>query len=220
MQALNSKLPSLPPDIVTIRDSQQRDITIRRWGDNGLVQLRAYDNAVGPTPEIPNIGQAGMANLSIETLQDGTRQVRLQDIFVPEDYRNSGVARHLLDQTVDIAKARGATNIYGVIENEEALNYWKHLEEKSTGWKVQSGQGAYGYVGYDLSSAQTTQVQTSIPEIQSEKSPISSNEKLANQANVSSSRGEVVESNLLNNHSEAESDGEDQEIKYDQGYGY
>ena len=150
---LDSKIPSeMPADMTAFKDSQERDITIKRWGDESLIQLRAYDTVSGDVPETPNLGTAGMANLHIETAEDGSKQVKLQDIVVPPDYRNSSIAGNMLDQTVEIAKAKGASEIYGVIENEEALGYWKHMEEKGTGWKVDVGQGAHGYVRYDLSA--------------------------------------------------------------------
>jgi len=144
----------MPADINLIKDAQERDITIRRWGDDGLIQLRAYDSATGDVPETPNLGTAGMTNLKIEE-EDGQTKVRLQDIVIPPDYRKSGIAGNMLDETIDIAQAKGASEIYGVIENEEALSYWKHMEEKGTGWKVESSEGAaYGHVRYDLSNPQ------------------------------------------------------------------
>jgi len=153
----SGEIPLMPADINVIKDAQERDITIRRWGDDELIQLRAYDSAAGDVPETPNLGTAGMTNLKIEAEPDGQTKVRLQDIVIPPDYRRSGIAGNMLDETVDIAKAKDASEIYGVIENEEALGYWKHMEEKETGWKVDSSQGAYGYVRYDLNSPQQTQ---------------------------------------------------------------
>lgn len=47
----------MPADINVIKDAQERDITIRRWGDDGLIQLRAYDSATGDVPETPNLEQ-------------------------------------------------------------------------------------------------------------------------------------------------------------------
>lgn len=146
-------LPAMPADINIIKDVQDRNITIRRWGDEGLIQLRAYDSAVGDVPETPNLGTAGMTNLKIEENPEGQTKVRLQDIVIPPDYRNSDIAGNMLNETIGIAQAKGASEIYGVIENEEALNYWSHMEKKGTGWKVDSSEGAYGHVRYDLSAS-------------------------------------------------------------------
>ena len=148
----DSPLPAMPVDTTSFKDSQERNITVKRWGDENLIQLRAYDTDMGAVPENPNIGTAGMTNLQIETTPDGSTQIRLQDIVVPPDYRKSGIAGNMLDQTVAIAKAKGAGEIHGVIENDEALSYWKHMEAKGTGWKVDSSQGAYGQVRYALDS--------------------------------------------------------------------
>lgn len=136
--------------LTTFKDSHERNITIRRWGEDDLIQLRAYDTDQGDVPETPNLGTAGMTNLKVESGLDGSTQIRLQDIVIPEDYRRSGIAGKMLDQTLGIARSKGASDVYGVIENEEALNYWKHMEEKGSGWKVDSNQGAYGYVRYEM----------------------------------------------------------------------
>jgi hypothetical protein len=145
--------PSMPADTNVIKDLQGRDVTIRRWGDDNLIQLRAYDSEIGEVPETPNLGTAGMANLKIESGNGDSTVVRLQDIVIPTGYQKSGIAGKILDQTLEISKAKGASEIFGVIENKEALDYWMHMEEKGSGWKVDRSQGAHGYVRYDLSSS-------------------------------------------------------------------
>lgn len=192
MKSIDPKLPSMPKNTTTFKDAQQRDITIQRWGDDGLVQLRAYDNAVGKVPDTPDIGQAGMANLNIEHSPDGLTHVRLQDIVIPQDYRNSGISSKFLEQTVDIAKAKGAENIYGVIEDDEALNYWKHLEGKDTGWKVQQDHTAYGTVRFDLQGVNLNQLPKS----------------------------QEIEQAEQNSEASTEPHNEDQEKDYYQGYSY
>lgn len=74
-----------------------------------MIQLRAYNSAAGDVPETPNLGTAGMTNLKIEAEPDGQTKVRLQDIVIPPDYRRSGIAGNMLDETVDIAKAKDAS---------------------------------------------------------------------------------------------------------------
>ena len=145
------EMPAIPADTNSFTDTQGRSITSKRFGDDDLIQLRAYDTAKGPVPETPTFGTAGRVNLHIETGTDGSKQVKLQDIEIPPGYRKSGIAGSMLDQAVEIAKAKGASEIYGVIENNEALSYWKHMGEKGTGWRVYSRKGAYGYIRYELS---------------------------------------------------------------------
>jgi len=162
----SGELPPMPREQNTFTDRQGRELVSRRWGgeqinqsnaSGELIQVRVDDPALGPVPETPHLGTAGMTNLKVESSTDGQTKVRLQDIVVSSGYKDAGIASRLLDQTVDIAKAKGASEIYGVIENKEALQYWKHMEEKGTGWKVDPSQGAYGYVRYDLTKSQKTQ---------------------------------------------------------------
>ena len=163
-----------PAEINSFKDAQGRDIISRQYGDGNFIQLRAYDTALGTVPEAPNLGTAGMANLHVVT-SDGLTQVKLQDIVIPPDYRNSSIAGNILDQTVEIAKAKDASEIYGVIENDEALSYWKHMEEKGAGWEVDSSKGVYGHVRYELDKQASLDLKLgNLPSILSSDIPVSS----------------------------------------------
>ena len=134
--------------ITDFTDSKNRPITIKEWDTGKFTWIRAYDTSQTQVPETPNLGQAGMANLALETDQSGEKKMRLGDIMIPDVYRGSGIAKKMLDQSISVAKEKNARQIYGVIEDDKARDFWEHMQEH--GWKIDPEKGAYGYVFFDI----------------------------------------------------------------------
>ncbi len=123
------------------------------------MMLRAYDtteNHVSSGAELPQTGHIGMATLTTEANREGGMQMKLQDVLVSPSYQNAGIAENLLEQSVEVAREKGASHIYGDIQNNQARSFWKHMEEKGTGWTVDE-KGPHGQVNYDLSGQMKSQ---------------------------------------------------------------
>lgn len=134
--------------ITNFTDSKNRPITIKEWPSGKFIWMRAYDINRTQVPDNTNSGQAGLLNLMVETDHPDKKKLRLGDINIPKAYRGSGIAKKMLDQSIFVAKEQGASQIYGVIENQDARNFWEHLQED--GWQIDSEKGAYGYVFFDI----------------------------------------------------------------------
>jgi len=135
-------------------DSKDRPITVKEWNTGKFTWIRAYDTNQAQVPETPNLGQAGLTNLALETGNSGEKKMRLGDIMIPDAYRGSGIAKKMLDQSISVAKERNANQIYGVIEDEKARGFWEHMQQY--GWKIDdqgSEKGAYGHVYFDITKA-------------------------------------------------------------------
>jgi hypothetical protein len=142
--------PEMPPDLTTFTDSAQREIAIKRWGSDSQMYFRAYDTGAGPVPETISTGTAGFANVHVEQSESGAKVFKLQDILTPEEYRGAGIAGNMLNQVIAAGKSQGAAQIYGVIENQSAQDFWKGMEKH--GWTIDPSKGAYGEVRYDLNT--------------------------------------------------------------------
>ncbi len=118
----------------TFADSQGRLIVERTWPSGDLKMVRAYDQNQQTPPEIPNIGQAGSANLTLEhSPHDGSvTRARLNDLETSPTYRGSGIGGHMLNSCEELAQKNKASEIYGAFqphgENPTAVRdfYQKH----------------------------------------------------------------------------------------------
>lgn len=127
----------------TMTDKAGRPITLRSWENEKGVMVRAYDTAQSQVPETPNLGQAGHATAHFDQSIDDSKRLRLNYIETNGEYRGSGIGGKMLSQVEEYGLKNGATEIYGVIENPEAQNFWE--SQADNGWEIDYSQGAYGY---------------------------------------------------------------------------
>lgn len=134
----------------TMTDKAGHPITVRSWESENGVMVRAYDTSKVSVPENPNPGQAGHAEAHFDRSFDSQKRLRLNYIETNGEYRGTGIGGEMLGQVEQYAQKNGATEIYGVIENQDAQNFWK--SQAGNGWKIDYSQGAYGHVRKALSS--------------------------------------------------------------------
>lgn len=140
--------PTFITDLKLI-DGKNRPITIRSWQNGEYVMIRAYDTNISNVPEEANLGQAGYANITLEADSDGIKRAKLNDLFVPPNYRKAGISQGLLEQVKSVAHKQKAIEIYGIIDDEKARSYWKSQAE--LGWSITRNlQAYYGEVRYRL----------------------------------------------------------------------
>ncbi|MEI7847102.1 MAG: GNAT family N-acetyltransferase, partial [Chloroflexota bacterium] len=139
-------------------DRQGRNITIRQFGAGNLIQLRAFDEALGPVPDGASLGTAGLVNLQVEHAPDGSKRTRLQDIIIPPAYRGAGISDELLGQALEVSRNNGSQQIYGSVENQQARDFWDHKQSQGQGWQVKNDQSYYGSVQMDLAGAQEEKI--------------------------------------------------------------
>ena len=124
-------------DAVRFVDGQGRSITIKQHNNGDSTLLRAYE---GSAPETPNLG-VGRANLHYES---STGKLKLQDIEVDGTYQGSGIGGKLRTQVEQLGRQYGASEIYGVIENDSARAFWQG--QAKYGWRIIDDGTAYGSV--------------------------------------------------------------------------
>lgn len=114
-------------------DKTGRPIAMRTWESGDQYMIRAYDQDVQAPPEIPGVGQAGYANLTLERdADDAVTRARLNDIMTSPQYRDSGIGGEMLGKAEQIAQEEGAQEVYGSLsydaEDESAVRgfYQKH----------------------------------------------------------------------------------------------
>ena len=111
------------PSDRTFTDRQGRDVTLRTYEYGDQHDIRAYDRTVMDPLERNNPGQAGYANLRLEGEGERAR-ARLQDIPVPDDYRQSGIGGELLGQAESNARQNNAHEIYGLAPDDDTTREW------------------------------------------------------------------------------------------------
>lgn len=126
------------------RDSQGRTIGLRQWASENQFLSRAFDATAGSIPDSVARG-IGRADAYLETLMGQTR-VRLSNIEVDLSHQRAGIATQILDRVVGFARAHGATEIYGTIKNQSALDFWQGMTRH--GWQVVNDGTAYGKCRY------------------------------------------------------------------------
>lgn len=124
-------------------DKAGHPITLRSWESDSGVMVRAYDTSKVEVPENPNPGQAGHAEANFDRSFDSQKRLRLNYIETNGEYRGTGIGGKMLGQVEQYAQKNGATEIYGVIENQEAQNFWK--AQSNNGWEIDPSQGVYGH---------------------------------------------------------------------------
>lgn len=129
------------PDDLEFTDKQGHSMAIRTWESGDHAYIRAYDTDRVNVPEQVNIGQAGYANVTLENSPDGEKCARLNDIYVSPDYRGAGTGKELLGQAEDFARQKGAAELYGSIDSQEAQNFWRSQADQ--GWTTVP-KGVYG----------------------------------------------------------------------------
>lgn len=127
-------------------DGQSRTIGLRQWSAGNQFQSRAFDAANGSIPDSPTRG-IGRADAHLDTYTGHTR-VRLNNIEVDPSHRRAGIANRILDRVIGFARAQGATEIYGTIEDAEALRFWQTMTHH--GWQIVADGSAYGQARYLL----------------------------------------------------------------------
>ena len=127
----------------TMTDKAGHRVTLRSWENDKGVMVRAYDISKMQVPETPNPGQAGHAEAHFERPFDSQKRLRLNYIETNGEYRGTGIGGQMLNQVEQYAQKNGATEIYGVIENQDAQNFWKSQANNS--WEIDYSQGAYGH---------------------------------------------------------------------------
>ena len=132
-----------PPN-VEFTDKTGRPITVRTWESGNQAFVRAYDTSKVPVPENVNPGQAGYANATLEKSANGDARVRLNDIQTTPEYRGAGTAGQMLNQVEQFAKKNGASEIYGSIDSQGALDFWN--KQADQGWMIDSSKSYYGQV--------------------------------------------------------------------------
>lgn len=130
-------------------DKAGHPVTLRSWESDSGTMVRAYDTSRVPVPETPNLGQAGHAEAHFDRSFDSQKRLRLNYIETNGEYRGTGIGGQMLSQVEQYAQKNGATEIYGVIENQGAQDFWK--SQSQNGWEIDYSQGAYGHVRKVLS---------------------------------------------------------------------
>lgn len=134
----------------TMTDKAGRPINLRNWENEGGIMVRAYDTSKVNVPERPDPGQAGHAEAHFDKSFDSQKRLRLNYIETNGEYRGTGIGGKMLQQVEEYAHNNGATEVYGVIENTDAQNFWK--SQADNGWEIDYSQGAYGYARKTISS--------------------------------------------------------------------
>lgn len=93
--------------------------------------------------------QAGRMSLSMERSRayqllgegspDDYARVKLVNIDVNPAYRGAGSSEHLLTHAENEATRHHAREIYGVVNEQEAASYWRHMAKD--GWQLQHTPG-------------------------------------------------------------------------------
>lgn len=107
----------------TFADRQGREMALRTYpAGNNTYYIRAYDLAVQKPPETVNPGQAGYANLRLES-----GRAKLQDIQTPTAYEGNGIGGQLLSQAENVARQHGSQEIYGLAPSDpKTLDWYRH----------------------------------------------------------------------------------------------
>jgi ribosomal protein S18 acetylase RimI-like enzyme len=94
--------------------------------NSATATIQVARNATGKT-----IGMV-TAQLVISTAQ-GTTSAWIEDMVIDTAYRKQGIGKHLLQNTLEWAKTKGATRAQLLVDtaNTKALGYYKHLN-----WEV------------------------------------------------------------------------------------
>lgn len=133
------RLPSIKPEkppVTELTDRAGRSIAVKCWESSEQMFVRAYDTVKLPVPENIDRGTAGLANARLERPINGTgTRVYLQDIEVPPEYQRAGIATAMLDQVEQFGYKHGASEIYGLITEPEALSFWS--KQGDCGWDIQ-----------------------------------------------------------------------------------
>ena len=109
--------------------------------------LRAYDPTEGEISEHIGYGIA-RTNLLVQD-EAGGRRIKLQDITVDSSYRGGGISSQMLNSAINYGHSHGATEIYGTIDDVNALSFWK--SQTGNGWSiVNTSNSIYGEVHYKL----------------------------------------------------------------------
>jgi|GEM_PF-3536620 len=117
VQSRSVILPDLP-----FQDAKGQQLVMRLYPSNNQYFLRVFKQELHPTPpERPAIGDAGYANLSFEPEQN---RIHLQDILVPDTYREAGIGSYLLEQTEEICRQVGVEEIYGDAPDNATTIAW------------------------------------------------------------------------------------------------
>lgn len=133
-------------DAAQLTDGQGRTIGLRQWESGNQFLSRAFDAANGSFPDSPTRG-IGRADAHLDTYSGRTR-VRLNNIEVDPSHRRAGIANKILDRVIGFARAQGAAEIYGTIEDADAHRFWQTMTRH--GWQIVADGSAYGQVRYVL----------------------------------------------------------------------
>ena len=138
-------------EIDRLRDDKDRLIAIRSEQNGDSVHIRAYDEGKCEVPDRLDYGQAGRCEMHLQRDSNGeVKSAHLSDIEVFPEYQKAGIASEMSDKAIEIARENGAKEINGVIENQDAQNFWKNMEKN--GWKIDYSQGYYGTVYHQIGS--------------------------------------------------------------------
>jgi GNAT superfamily N-acetyltransferase len=137
-----------PRIVEQFTDKAGRQMSVRRTSD--------YDDLSGGGSngsrfyELLHDGnQAGRMSLSMERSReyqllgegqpDTYERVKLVGIDVNPAYRGAGSSEHLLTQAENEATRHHAREIYGVVNEQEAASYWRHMSKD--GWQLRRTPG-------------------------------------------------------------------------------
>lgn len=121
-------------------DTKGRQFTLRSSESANRLQVNAIDeNSLYKSYGV------GRANAKLEpSYTDEPPRVRFGDIEVQPEYRGAGISNEMVNEVERFARARGASEIYGTIEDQDARSYWEH--QAQNGWQIRPGNSAHGEV--------------------------------------------------------------------------